>query len=69
MDERDAIYAKMEANGHTIKKSPPERPYVEDYGYDPDGNRFDITTTGLRPQDDKLVATKTIFAEKELLKT
>ena len=68
-DEKDEVYRKMEAAGFTIKKSPPERPYVEDYGYDTDGNRFDITTTGLRPQDDKLVATKTIFQKDELLKT
>lgn len=68
-DERDEVYAKMEKNGYIIKKSPPERPYVEDYGYDTDNNRFDITTTGLRPQDDKLVATKTVFISDELLKT
>jgi methylmalonyl-CoA/ethylmalonyl-CoA epimerase len=46
--EKDAIYQRMSDCGLPPRKAPPIRPYVEDAGFDPDGNKFDLTTRGLR---------------------
>lgn len=54
-DEKPAVYEKLVAQG--LPPSDPrvedptiDRPYVEDKGHDPDGNRYDLTT-GKREMD------------------
>jgi catechol 2,3-dioxygenase-like lactoylglutathione lyase family enzyme len=46
--EKDEIYGRMSALGRPPRKAPAARPYVEDAGFDPDGNKFDLSSTGLR---------------------
>ena len=46
--EKDEIYRRMSACGLPPRKGPPVRPYIEDADFDPDGNKFDLTTKGLR---------------------
>lgn len=49
-DERDGVYRRMKARGVAPEPAPRDRPYIEDAVFDPDGNKFDISTTGLRPE-------------------
>jgi catechol 2,3-dioxygenase-like lactoylglutathione lyase family enzyme len=48
--ERDGVYTRMKARGVEPEPAPRDRPYIEDAVFDPDGNKFDISTTGLRPE-------------------
>jgi len=46
--ERVAILQKLKKRGIEPRKSPPERPYVEDRVRDIHGNSIDLSSTGLR---------------------
>jgi catechol 2,3-dioxygenase-like lactoylglutathione lyase family enzyme len=48
--ERDGVYERLKAHGIEPAKAPTDRPYIEDAVLDPDGNKFDISATGLRPE-------------------
>ena len=48
-EERDGVYARLKEHGVEPEPAPRDRPYIEDAVFDPDGNKFDISTTGLRP--------------------
>jgi len=49
-DERPGIYTRLKAHGIEPEPAPKDRPYIEDVVYDPMGNKFDISGTGLRPE-------------------
>ncbi|MSQ51784.1 MAG: VOC family protein [Betaproteobacteria bacterium] len=46
--DRDATLAKLKEYGIAPIKPPADRPYIEDAVKDIDGNKFDMSTTGLR---------------------
>jgi catechol 2,3-dioxygenase-like lactoylglutathione lyase family enzyme len=46
--ERDDVVERLKARGIEPAPAPRDRPYIEDAVFDPDGNKFDISTTGLR---------------------
>jgi catechol 2,3-dioxygenase-like lactoylglutathione lyase family enzyme len=46
--DKPKIFAKLEESGFQPMSSPPNRPYVEEFIYDVDGNKVDVSTTGLR---------------------
>ena len=46
--EKSGIYERMKKYGIAPFTPPPGRPHIEDAVLDPDGNKFDISTTGLR---------------------
>lgn len=46
--DREATLAKLKEYGIAPIKPPSDRPYIEDAVRDPDGNKFDMSTTGLR---------------------
>lgn len=48
--ERAGVYERLKARGIEPAAAPSDRPYIEDAVLDPDGNKFDISTTGLRPE-------------------
>ena len=48
--ERTGIYERLKARGIEPAPAPADRPYVEDAVLDPDGNKFDISATGLRSE-------------------
>jgi catechol 2,3-dioxygenase-like lactoylglutathione lyase family enzyme len=47
-NEKSAVYEKLASYGIEPSKRPPERPYAEDRLTDTQGNKIDVTTTGLR---------------------
>ena len=47
-DEKAAIFEKLPKCGGELFQPPPGRPYIEDAALDVDGNKFDLSTTGLR---------------------
>jgi catechol 2,3-dioxygenase-like lactoylglutathione lyase family enzyme len=49
--ERDGVYDRLKARGIEPAAAPRDRPYIEDAVFDPDGNKFDVSTSGLRPGD------------------
>jgi catechol 2,3-dioxygenase-like lactoylglutathione lyase family enzyme len=49
--EIPAIHAKLAKHGVKLFKPPTARPFVEDGFLDVDGNKVDLTTDVLRPQD------------------
>ena len=54
--EREGVYARLQARGITPAAAPADRPYIEDAVFDPDGNKFDVSTTGLRPEPEPAAA-------------
>jgi catechol 2,3-dioxygenase-like lactoylglutathione lyase family enzyme len=46
--EHAEIMGKLKERGVHMVTPPADRPYVEDAVWDVDGNKFDISTTGLR---------------------
>ena len=50
-DEIATIHAKLAQHGVKLFKPPAARPYVEDGFLDVDGNKVDLTTDVLRPQE------------------
>jgi len=48
-EERAGVYERLKAHGIAPEPAPRDRPFIEDAVFDPDGNKFDISTTGLRP--------------------
>src|SRR5471032_2807110 len=48
--ERDEVVDRLRTRGIEPVAAPGDRPYIEDAVFDPDGNKFDISTTGLRPE-------------------
>src|SRR5579885_1456094 len=54
--EKPVIYQRLAERGSKFRKAPPNRPYVEDAAFDCDGNRFDLSTTGLRMEEGVLPA-------------
>ena len=48
--ERAGIMKRLAERGISPITPPADRPYIEDAVKDVDGNKFDISTTGLRPQ-------------------
>jgi catechol 2,3-dioxygenase-like lactoylglutathione lyase family enzyme len=49
-NERDEVIERLKSRGIEPAPAPRDRPYIEDAVFDPDGNKFDISTTGLRPE-------------------
>ncbi len=47
-EEKAGVYAKMRGFGVEPHLANPDRPYVEDYMIDVDGNKVDLSTKGLR---------------------
>lgn len=54
-DEKEAVYARLEEMGHSAIKPPPDRSYVEDYCKDVDGNKFDLSTSGVKAKEKRMV--------------
>jgi catechol 2,3-dioxygenase-like lactoylglutathione lyase family enzyme len=48
--ERGGVMKRLAERGISPITPPKDRPYIEDAVKDVDGNKFDISTTGLRPQ-------------------
>lgn len=46
--EKSGVYQRLTEEGITPRKPPPNRPYIEDAATDCDGNKFDLSTSGLR---------------------
>ena len=46
--EKDGIYQRLAERGTKFRPPQPNRPYVEEAAYDCDGNRFDMSSSGLR---------------------
>lgn len=46
--EKAGVYQRLQQHGSSPRKPPPNRPYVEDAAFDCDGNKFDLSSTGLR---------------------
>ena len=46
--ERESIVAKIEKRGIKARLPPSDRPYIEVAVWDIDGNKIDLSTTGLR---------------------
>jgi catechol 2,3-dioxygenase-like lactoylglutathione lyase family enzyme len=57
-DERAGVYERLKAHGVEPEPAPRDRPYIEDAVFDPDGNKFDISTTGLRPERTPVTASQ-----------
>jgi catechol 2,3-dioxygenase-like lactoylglutathione lyase family enzyme len=55
-EEREGVYKRLKAKGVEPLAAPKDRPYIEDAVLDPDGNKFDISTTGLRPEPETVAA-------------
>jgi hypothetical protein len=55
-EEREGVYKRLKAKGVEPMEAPKDRPYIEDAVLDPDGNKFDISTTGLRPEPETAAA-------------
>jgi catechol 2,3-dioxygenase-like lactoylglutathione lyase family enzyme len=47
-DERDGVYRRLAEHDRAPSRPPPGRPYIEDAARDVDGNKFDLSTSGLR---------------------
>lgn len=47
LDEKTAVYAKIREHGVEPRVANPDRPYVEDFMIDVDGNKVDLSTKGL----------------------
>lgn len=58
--EREGVYHRMKERGVEPQPARRDRPYIEDAVFDPDGNKFDISGTGLRrePQNGDATSTK-----------
>ena len=48
-NEREDVLERLKAYGIEPEPAPRDRPFIEDAVFDPDGNKFDLSTTGLRP--------------------
>jgi predicted enzyme related to lactoylglutathione lyase len=46
-DEKDDIYRKIREHGVEPRTANPDRPYVEDFMIDVEGNKVDLSTKGL----------------------
>jgi catechol 2,3-dioxygenase-like lactoylglutathione lyase family enzyme len=46
--EKEGVYQRLAERGSKFRPPQPNRPYVEEAAYDCDGNRFDLSTSGLR---------------------
>ncbi|HXQ52112.1 MAG TPA: hypothetical protein VN802_13540 [Stellaceae bacterium] len=44
----------LEKTQKSPSSPPPGRPYIEDAARDIDGNKFDLSTTGLRSEDEQV---------------
>jgi catechol 2,3-dioxygenase-like lactoylglutathione lyase family enzyme len=53
--EKAGIYERLKRQGREPYRPPPGRPYVEDAARDIDGNKFDLSATGLRSEDEQRV--------------
>jgi catechol 2,3-dioxygenase-like lactoylglutathione lyase family enzyme len=51
--EQEGIYARLKARGCEPYRPPPGRPYIEDAARDVDGNKFDLSVTGLRSEEEQ----------------
>jgi len=47
-DEQPGVYRRLAEHDRAPYRPPPGRPYIEDAARDVDGNKFDLSTTGLR---------------------
>jgi catechol 2,3-dioxygenase-like lactoylglutathione lyase family enzyme len=54
-EEKAAVYQRLEEMGHSAFKPPSDRSYVEDYCKDVDGNKFDLSTSGVKAKDKQMV--------------
>jgi catechol 2,3-dioxygenase-like lactoylglutathione lyase family enzyme len=48
LKEHAEVMKRLKDRGVEPTKPPADRPYIEDAVRDPDGNKFDISTTGMR---------------------
>jgi catechol 2,3-dioxygenase-like lactoylglutathione lyase family enzyme len=46
--EQPEVYQRLAAHGREPTPPPPGRPYIDDASREIDGNKFDLSTTGLR---------------------
>ncbi len=52
-DEQAEVYRRLKERGREPFRPPPGRPYIEDASRDIDGNKFDLSTTGLRSTEEQ----------------
>lgn len=62
-DEKAGVYERLRQHGREPYGPGPGRPYIEDAARDCDGNKFDLSTTGLRSTEEQ-----TALDAKELAK-
>ena len=60
-DEKEAVYERLEKMGHSAIKPPLDRSYVEDYCKDIDGNKFDLSTSGVKADKNQ----KMVFSSRK----
>jgi len=60
-DEQPEVYERLKEMGHSPFKPPGDRSYVEDYCKDVDGNKFDLSTSGVKADKNQ----KMVFKEPE----
>jgi catechol 2,3-dioxygenase-like lactoylglutathione lyase family enzyme len=53
-EEKEPIYEKMRQHGVEPRLANPDRPYVDDFMIDVDGNKVDLTTRDLRIEREHL---------------
>jgi len=54
LDEKAHVYDRLKQRGHKLMTPPPGRPYVEDAVKDADGNKFDLSTSQVKGDGDKV---------------
>ncbi len=51
-EEKEGVYQRLQEMGHAPFRPPSDRSYVEDYVKDVDGNKFDLSTSGVKVRQD-----------------
>jgi predicted enzyme related to lactoylglutathione lyase len=54
-EEKEGVMARLKERGHERMTPPPGRPYVEDALKDADGNKFDLSTSRVKKDGEKIV--------------
>ncbi len=53
-DEKEGVYNRLKEHDAWVMKPPPGRPYVEDAAKDADGNKFDISTSAVKVDGERV---------------
>ena len=53
-DEKEGVYHRLKEHDAWVMKPPPGRPYVEDAAKDADGNKFDISTSAVKVDGERV---------------